>query len=175
MLKPFPILPATLATLFLLCGAIAIDARVRAAAADKDDAVVISMKNKKFDSTKVTIKVGPDAAKDVITTPFSFASDISDLARPVAVDGSLELVGRRDHREAIFWMVATYSRCQAVFAHDAPALYERFDVGYRELLADLGITSASDLHRCRAKLIDFLPRLWREAELIMTANPAIAD
>ena len=58
MLKPFPILPATLATLFLLCGTIALDARVRAAAAGKDDAVVVSMKNKKFDSTKVTIKVG---------------------------------------------------------------------------------------------------------------------
>jgi hypothetical protein len=53
-----------------------------------------------------------DAAKAVITTPFSFASDISDVARPIAIDGSRELIARGDHREAVFWIVATSCRCQ---------------------------------------------------------------
>ncbi len=58
MPKSFPILPVTLALLFLLCGTIAIEARVRELAKKADDAVVVSMKNKKFDSNKITIKVG---------------------------------------------------------------------------------------------------------------------
>ncbi len=51
-----------------------------------------------------------DAASAVVRTPFFFASDISDIARPVAIGGSRELIERGHHREAIFWMVATYSR-----------------------------------------------------------------
>src|SRR4029077_5089804 len=51
-----------------------------------------------------------DTAKTVIKTPFSFASDISDLARPIAIDGSRELIERGLHREAAFWIVVTYSR-----------------------------------------------------------------
>ncbi len=58
MPKTFPILPATLALLFLLSGTIAIEARVRELAMKADDSVVVSMKNKKFDSSKITIKVG---------------------------------------------------------------------------------------------------------------------
>ena len=62
-----------------------------------------------------------DAAKVVIKTPFFFASDISDLARPIPIDGSRELIARDHHREAVFWVVATYSRCQKVLHHGAPA------------------------------------------------------
>jgi hypothetical protein len=55
-----------------------------------------------------------DTAKAVIKTPFSFASDISDAAGPIAIDGSRELIERGLHREAVFWIVVTYSRCQKV-------------------------------------------------------------
>src|SRR5262249_46822219 len=83
-----------------------------------------------------------DIAKTVVKTPFFFASDISAIARPIAIDGSRELIERGYHREAIFWMVATYSRCQKVLSHDAPVnVQERFTPGYRQLLGDLGITS----------------------------------
>ena len=117
-----------------------------------------------------------DAAKAVVETPFFFASDISDIARPISLGGSQELIARGDHREAIFWMVATYSRCQKVFHHDAPAeLRKRYDRGYRELLGDLGITSFLDLWRRYAEVEAFLPRLWDVAEAIMAANPEIED
>lgn len=39
-----------------------------------------------------------DAAKEVIRTQFSFASDISDNARPIAIDGSLDLIERLPSR-----------------------------------------------------------------------------
>lgn len=117
-----------------------------------------------------------DATKAIIRTPFIFAADLTDSARPVAIDGSRELIERGDHREAIFWIVATYSRCQWVLHHDAPAATrERFDRGYRQLLGDLGIGSFADMRRRGAAVEMFLPRLWEEAEAIMAANRQIED
>lgn len=122
-----------------------------------------------------TLTAAFDAAKAVIATPFFFAADIGDVGRPVAIDGSRELIARGDQREAIFWMVATYSRCMMVFERDAPALKERFDPGFRDLLAELGIRSSANLRRRRADVERFLPRLWVMAETIMAANPGIVD
>ena len=117
-----------------------------------------------------------DAAKRVVRTPFPFASDLSDLARPIAIDGSRELIESGRHREAVFWIVATYSRCQTAIHHDGPAeMRARFDPGYRRLLADLGIRSAADLGRRRQRVEDLLPRLLGVAEAIMAANPGIED
>src|SRR5262249_10053074 len=48
-----------------------------------------------------------DAAKRVIRTPFSFASDLSDLSRPIAIDASVDLIERGFHREAMFWIGVT--------------------------------------------------------------------
>jgi hypothetical protein len=117
-----------------------------------------------------------DIAKTVIQTPFFFASDISDLARPIAIDGSRELIERGYHREAIFWLVATYSRCQKVLYHDAPVeLQEQFSPGYRRLLGDLGIISFRDLQQRGEQIRGLLPRVWEVAEAIIAANPEIED
>jgi hypothetical protein len=117
-----------------------------------------------------------DVAKTVVKTPFFFASDISDIARPIAIDGSRELIERGYHREAIFWMVATYSRCQKVLCHDAPVkVQERFSPGYRQLLGDLGITSFADLQQRSEQVKEFLPRLWEVTEAILAANPGIEN
>lgn len=117
-----------------------------------------------------------DATKEVIETPFFFASDISDIARPGAIDGSWELIERGHHREAIFWIVATYSRCQKVFHHDAPvAMQDRFEPGYRRLVGELGITSFADLQRRNDQVKALLPSVWEVAEAIIAANPEIED
>ncbi len=117
-----------------------------------------------------------DVAKAVVKTPFFFAADISNLARPVVIDGSRELIEQGHHREAIFWMVATYSRCQIVFHHDAPPeMRDQFSPGYRRLLADLGITSFADLQQRSEQVRLWLPRVWEVAEAIMVANPDIED
>ena len=117
-----------------------------------------------------------DAAKGVLKTPFFFASDLSDMARPIAIDGSRELIERGYHREAIFWMVATYSRCQKVLYYDGPAeMQDRFSPGYRQLLAELGITSFADLQQRSQQVKGFLPHVWAVAEAIMAANSGIED
>jgi len=110
----------------------------------------------------------------VIKTPFFFASDISDLSRPIAIDGSRELIERGDQREAVFWLVATYARCLKVLDHDAPvAVQAQFMPGFRQLLADLGITSFADLQQRGEQVRGFLPQVWAVAEAIMAANPSI--
>jgi len=115
-----------------------------------------------------------DAAKAVIRTPSPVVADISDSARPVAIDGSWELLERGDQREAIFWMVATWLRCQMVLAHDAPtAMQERYTPGYRRLLRDLGITTFGDLQRRSDQVKELLPQIWSVAEAIMAANQEI--
>lgn len=117
-----------------------------------------------------------DAAKAVIKTPYFFAADISDLARPIAIDGSRELIERGYHREAIFWIVATASRCQKVLHHDAPPdLQERFNPPFRELLGDLGIASFADLLQRADQAQRSLPKISDLAEVIMVANPEIED
>jgi hypothetical protein len=116
-----------------------------------------------------------DAAKGVIRSPFFFASDISDVGRPLAIDGTRELIARGDHREAVFWMLATYSRCQKVFHHDAPRMETRFGCGYGELLAGLGIRSSADLPRRLVEVRRCVPQVWQVAEAIMAANPSIED
>lgn len=117
-----------------------------------------------------------DAAKVVVETPFFFASDISDVGRPVAIDGSREMLERGYHREAVFWIAATYCRCQKILHHDAPAeMKDRLTNGYRRLLEDIGIASSTDLRRRGAQVEGFLPRVWEVAEDIMAANPDIED
>jgi len=117
-----------------------------------------------------------DAATEVIKTPFFFAADLSEQARPIAIDGSRELIERGDHREAIFWIVATYSRCEKVLAHDAPTeMQGKFTPGYRRLLGDLGITSFADLQRRSEQVKGLLPQVWTVAEAIMAANQGIEE
>ena len=72
-----------------------------------------------------------DAAKSVVKTPFPFAADISEAGRPVAIDGSRELIERGcQAREAVFWMVVTYARCLKVLYQDAPAeMQDRYNPG----------------------------------------------
>jgi hypothetical protein len=117
-----------------------------------------------------------DAAAAVARTPFFFTSDITPRARPIAVDGSRDLIDQDRHREAVFWIVATYARCARILASDAPtATRARFDPGFGELLGDLGITSMAAL-RWRAQAVrDFLPRLREVTEEILATNPGIED
>jgi hypothetical protein len=57
-----------------------------------------------------------DATAKAIKTPFPFASDLDEIARPLAIGGSLELIERGYHREAMFWIAVTHCRCQKVLS-----------------------------------------------------------
>lgn len=117
-----------------------------------------------------------DAACQQLRSPFPFAADITQHARHVAIDGAREMIEEGDHREAVFWMVATYSRCQEIFCADAATeLHRRYDIGYQLLLRDLGITCLADLRRRQNQVAGLLPRVQAVAEAIMTVHPEIED
>ena len=117
-----------------------------------------------------------DAAKRAIKTPFPFGSDISDNARPIAIDGSLELIARGDHREAMFWIGVTYSRCQTVLSRDAPGdLMRSFRDSFQELAGDLGMGTFGEIRRRGAAIERMLPQVCELAESIIAANGEIED
>jgi hypothetical protein len=117
-----------------------------------------------------------DVASSLISSPFFLAADISAAARPVAIDGSREMIQQGYHREALFWIVATFARCQMVLHADAPPpMSTRWDDAFRDLLADLGIRSLPDLeHRCE-HIGDALPQVDGLAVNLMDANLEIHD
>jgi hypothetical protein len=115
-----------------------------------------------------------DAAAAVARTPFFFSTDITAAARPIAIDGSLALIRAGSHREAVFWIVATFARCHSILAADAPAdLRRAFTPAFAAILADLGIASSDDLIRRGEAVMRFLPRLCETAEAIISAHPDI--
>ncbi|HLU58001.1 MAG TPA: hypothetical protein VKZ81_21280 [Pseudonocardia sp.] len=95
-----------------------------------------------------------DEAAAVGPTRFPFASDISAQARPVAIDGSRALVAAGDHREAVFWIVATFARCERILGDrpDAPD----FSAALAELV---GVRGPGDLRARTAATLAFLPEL----------------
>lgn len=115
-----------------------------------------------------------DVAAAAIRTPVFFATDIGAQARVIAIDGSLELIERGDHREAVFWIVATYARCLSILSRDAsPELYGRYRPGFDALLADLGVTRDEDLEGRAVEVRAAMPWLLGVAEGVMDANPEI--
>jgi hypothetical protein len=117
-----------------------------------------------------------DAARSAIKTPFPFGSDISDNARPIAIDGSLELITRGYHREAMFWIGVTHSRCQTVLSRDAPGdLMRSFHESFQELAGDLGMGTIGEIRRRGAEIERMVPQVCDLAEGIIAANGEIED
>ncbi|MGG6311405.1 hypothetical protein [Paenibacillus macerans] len=114
-----------------------------------------------------------DAAAEQARTPFFFSSDITAGARPVAIDGSRELIRTGRRQEAVFWIVATFARCHKILAADAPDLGRRFAPDFHGVLADLGIREPADLFSRADEVLRFLPRLKATAEAIIEANPGV--
>ncbi|MEV1286324.1 hypothetical protein [Micromonospora sp. NPDC049679] len=116
-----------------------------------------------------------DATAAVARTPFFFSTDITPAARPIAIDGSHELIDRGCHREAVFWIVATFARCHKILAADAPPdLRQQLGPAFEAVVADLGITSTEDLLSRAADVTRFLPSLWATTEAILSANPDVS-
>lgn len=109
-----------------------------------------------------------DAASDVARSPFFFASDISPVARSIAIDGSREMIARGCHREAMFWIAVTFTRCQQIMHADAPSgVASTWDGAFRAMLADLGIHGRSDIQRSAERISASLPVVRAVAGAIM--------
>ncbi len=122
------------------------------------------------------LTVAFDAASAIGNTAFPFSADISGPGRPIAIDGSRDLIERGDHREAVFWLVATYARCRAILAQDGPPdTRHRFDEGFQELLGDLGVPSFAHLQARAAVVRQALLGIMTVADAIIAATPAVHE
>lgn len=109
-----------------------------------------------------------DDAARVIATPVFFAADISAEARPIAIEGSRDLICRGLHREAMFWIAATACRCQQVLIADGtPELRDRHAAGFAALLSDLELATPDHCTRARARISAALPWVMDEASDIV--------
>lgn len=129
-----------------------------------------AMSRRRVERHLAALAVAFDAASAARRSPFPFGTDISALARPAAIDGSRALIEQGQHREAVFWIGVTWSRCLAVLAADAPAEQERFAPAYADLLADLGIPSLDAMARRAERVRAGLPRISAIAEQIIAAR-----
>lgn len=113
-----------------------------------------------------------DQAVPVSRTPFFFSTDITRAARPIAIDGSQHLIDGGDHREAVFWIIATYARCQKIFAAEAPAhLRDDAELRFRDAVTDLlGVHDSADLLDRREAVRALLPALRQSAATIATST-----
>ncbi|MBV8070113.1 MAG: hypothetical protein JO270_09430 [Acidobacteriaceae bacterium] len=117
-----------------------------------------------------------DTAKAVIKTPFPFASDVSDRARSIAIDGSSELIDRGYHREAMFWIAVTHSRCQKILTSDAPGkLAPSFMESYQALVGNLGLPAPSAVRERCLEVERTLPQVSDLAGVLISANREIED
>jgi hypothetical protein len=59
-----------------------------------------------------------------------------------------ELIERGYHREAMFWIAVTHSRCHKVLSRVAPEeMKQSFRNSYRDLGSDLGVPSFTDIRQ----------------------------
>lgn len=122
------------------------------------------------DSLSVTF----DAAVSVSKTPFFFSSDITDQARPIAIEGSYDLINEGYHHEAVFWIIATFCRCHMILSADAPLdLQKSLQPSFDAILNDIGLYDTNDLKIRRQATFEFLPALQNVAENILLSNPDI--
>ncbi|HXE64009.1 MAG TPA: hypothetical protein VN519_10745 [Bryobacteraceae bacterium] len=105
-----------------------------------------------------------DAACGSMPGSFGFAADIQECTRPAAIDASMEMIARGEHREAMFWIGVTWTRCMTVPATD------RFQEGFREVLRDLGLSSGAAIGQRRREIERALPRVCGVAEQIIEST-----
>lgn len=111
-----------------------------------------------------------DDAASAAATPFFFSSDITALARPLSVDGSFAMIAKGLHREAMFWIAATFARCEMMLLADAPALAARHQPAFGRLRELLGVPTPADEARRAQAILCWLPALDAVTEAIIGAS-----
>ena len=116
-----------------------------------------------------------DFAKEIIKPPHRFASDISEVGRPISIGaaGSLSTTGTT---ERPYTGLSPHTRGVAILRYDGSRdEQENYAAGFHELLTDLGITSFADLQERSQRTREFLHRVWDVVEAIMDANAEIEE
>lgn len=97
---------------------------------------------------------------------YRFRADITPQARNISIGGIEELLASAYPQDAVFWMGATFARCQIILhMDDAEKASLRLPV-FRRFMADLGLRDDDDF-KCRFdSLLVFLPDIQKVCESI---------
>lgn len=84
-----------------------------------------------------------------------FASDIATPIRPVVMDGIRAMTGEGWHREAMFWIAATWCRCAQLLEREAPGTLPPHQMA--RLREHLHVASDDDLRNAVAEAVEAIP------------------
>lgn len=113
-----------------------------------------------------------DRAAAAGRTPLPYSSDVSPQCRAVAIDSLRPLIGRGDHREAMFWILTGYARAMKILSLDDPDGYERHLPDFHAALAAVNRETDAQVNAARRAVLDFLPELARVTDVIAARHCA---
>ncbi|MEJ7838106.1 MAG: hypothetical protein WKF81_04775 [Thermomicrobiales bacterium] len=117
-----------------------------------------------------------DATSAITTSTSRWVSDVSADSRSISIDGTQALIDQGYHREAMFWIVATYARClNVIAAADDATVIPNANEGFRILMLDLGIADVGDIRTMATAVIAALPQIRKVANRIVDANPDVVS
>lgn len=114
------------------------------------------------------------AAEIKAGSPYRFVADISPVGRSIVIDGSRELIRAGLHREAMFWIVASYCRCLHILFHNiSPCITEPLYRRFSGMLEELGIATYEERLQSNEEVLTFLPAAEKLTEKIIQLTPGI--
>lgn len=113
-----------------------------------------------------------DEAASLPPSPVPFTGDIKPDTRHIAIDAARQLVSDGLHREAVFWIVVTWARCQVIRRHTG--FNVDADLGWLRLLDTIGV-DPGNLTASAEATHSAMPAVWDAALAIIAANPEITD
>lgn len=115
-----------------------------------------------------------DIACEAGPHPFPFGADICKQSRVSVIGGTKSLIDQGDHREAVYWIVATFARSLRILEHvgDQESLDE-FRPSFDEMLSDLGLDSERDIFDRTERVKAAIPQVMDVAHAIMDRHKDI--
>ena len=112
-----------------------------------------------------------DHCSSIVHTTSRWKSDVSTDARTISIDGTRDLIDTGFHRESMFWIVATFTRCLSVIAaSDDSSSFPAANQAFLELMGDLGISTSAEIGRKKDEVIAALPEIRKVADRILERN-----
>jgi hypothetical protein len=117
-----------------------------------------------------------DVAVEVRRTPVVMDWNVSRDARELERAAVRELIEGGQHREALFQLLLVRTAVQGIIENDGgEALREESRLGYRRLMAALGIESDEALQARAQALREFMPALREGCEAVLARAPGLMD
>lgn len=101
---------------------------------------------------------------------YRFRADITPQARSISIGGIEELLASPCPQDAVFWMGATFARCQIILRLDDTQKADARLPAFRRFMADLGLRDGGDFQSRFVSLLAFLPDVQAVCEAILQAR-----